>query len=146
MSVGKRVVNERQRRLILEVVERPAVGELKKHVKEVGRRFVLVDNKNTERPKLYAVTRVVKNIKERVAVTEPRSHSIDSVMIFLGDRDDLSGLKARVQLEDEVYQIVSPSSVYVPAGLKHNYAFEGGSGKYIKIVLAPDGNYNAITT
>ena len=131
--------------LILKVETRPAVGELVKHVSELGTRFVFVDNRNFPDGKLYVIARVVENVKEPYESAEPRAHTVDAVMIFMGLRSDLKGLKVQVMLNDRWFTLESPAAVYVPAHTRHTYRILEGSGIYMKIVLAPHGDYNAVT-
>jgi 2-isopropylmalate synthase len=61
---------------------------------------------------------------------------VDSLFLFLGTREDLSGLEVEVSLGDRVFRVVSPASVFIPAGLMHSYKFVAGSGLFINHVLA----------
>jgi 2-isopropylmalate synthase len=133
------------RELILRVEERPAVGELKKHVAERGRRFVFIDNRNFPKGKMYVIARAVKDVKEPYESATLRSHTVDAAMLFIGNEEDLKGLKAEVTLSGEKFPLESPACVYLPAGVQHTYRIIEGSGIYIKIVLAPGGDYNAVT-
>jgi 2-isopropylmalate synthase len=128
------------------VEERAAAGELKKHTEELGRRFVFVDNKNFAESKLYAITRAVVDVKTPYEPAGVRAHTVDAIMIFMGFGDRLEGLKAEVTLSSEVFVVDSPASIYVPAGTNHSYKILRGSGTYTKIVLAPGGDYNAVTS
>ncbi|XOS92299.1 hypothetical protein ACLMAB_29355 [Brevibacillus laterosporus] len=46
-----------------------------------------------------------------------------------------------MEIEGEVQQVMSPASIFIPAGLQHTYKYLSGSGTYTNIVLAPE--YNA---
>lgn len=132
--------------LVLNVEERAAAGELKKHNKELGRRFVFVDNRNYPNGKLYTITRAVVDVKTPYEPAGVRAHTVDAVMIFMGFDEQLKGLNAKVTLNGKSFVVSSPASVYVPAGVKHSYKILKGSGTYTKIVLAPGGDYNAVTS
>jgi len=96
--------------------------------------------------KMYVVARVVRDVRKVYEPAAPRKHDVDAVMLFLGSGRGLVGLRAEVELGPERRSIESPSAVYVPAGVQHTYRILGGSGTYVKIVLAPGGDYNAVTT
>lgn len=134
------------KKLILRVEERAAAGELKKHNKELGRRFVFVDNKNYPEGSLYTITRAVVNVNRPYTPAGLRSHSVDAVMIFMGFNERLEGLRVKVTLGRRSFDLKSPASVYIPAGVKHSYKIIRGSGTYTKIVLAPKGDYNSVTS
>ena len=132
--------------LILKVEARPAAGELKKHFMERGKRFVFIDNNNFPQGKMYVIVRAIEDVAEPYEPARPRSHTVDAAMLFIGIGNDLKGLKAEVALDGENYTLESPACVYIPAGVQHTYRVTKGSGMYIKIVLAPHGDYNAVTS
>ena len=128
-------------KLILPVSYRSA-AELKKHGEGVGTRYVFSDHKNNPEGKVYSALRVVKNVKRPPQHVEIHSHSVDSLFMFIGDNDDLTGLQVEVVLGEKTYILDSPASVYVPQDVQHAYRFVKGSGKYVNIVLVPGGEYN----
>ena len=127
-------------------VERRSAGELKKHHEEVGERFVFVDQRSNPNARMYVIVREVKNVKNPRMRLEIHKHSVDNLMMFVGDEPGLKGLSAEVSVGDKRFLVHSPASVYVRAGVSHTYRFVEGSGKYVNVVLAPGGDYNAITT
>ena len=141
-----RTRREAGRGTVLQVAKRPAKGELKKHGAELGERYVFVDRGNMPAGKMYVVARVVRGVKKVYEPASPRKHDVDAVMLFIGSRGGLRGLRAEVELGPERRRIESPSAVYVPAGVKHTYRILRGSGTYMKVVLAPGGDYNAVTS
>jgi len=124
-------------------VEIKSATELKKHKKGPGERYVFSDHKNNPEGKVYAIVRTVKNVENPPQHVDLHGHIFDSLWMFIGDNDDLTGLKVEVVLENETYTLDSPASIYIPAGVKHMYRLVKGSGKYINIVLVPGGDYNA---
>ncbi len=131
--------------LILPARVEPALGNLKLHTAEVGTRYVLVDHVNFPRTRLYMMIRAVKNLVSGKKQLEDHVHDVDHVMTFIGDNEDLTGLEVEIHFQDEVRLVQSPFSVYIPAGLEHGYRFARGSGKYINVVMANGGDYNAVT-
>jgi 2-isopropylmalate synthase len=124
---------------------RPAVGELKKHVSELGRRFVFFDKNTFPEGNIYLIVREVLNVTEPYQSAELRRHTVDSIMLFLGKGEGLSGMLVEVEIDGKKYTLESPVAVYVPAGTWHTYRILKGSGIYMKIVFAPHGDYNAVT-
>jgi len=129
---------------ILKVEKRSPVGELAKHSTQVPERFVLTDNRNNPDGKLYAMIRVIEEVKKPTS-SETRIHSVDSLMIFFGSNSDLTGLEAEVSVQGLRYRIQSPATVYVKANLSQSYTLLKGSGFYQKIVLVNGGDYNNVT-
>ena len=131
---------------VLKVESRPAIGELKKHIAEKGKRYVFVDKDNFAKAKMYVIARVVSNIAKPYQSAGLRKHSVDAVMLFLGRSEGLRGLTVEAEIDGKVHRLKSPAGVYVPAGTMHTYRIMKGSGTYIKVVLAPGGDYNAVTS
>lgn len=131
--------------LIFTALQRPALGELKKHNKEIGKRFVFLDNNNFPQGDIYIIAREVININDPYSPAEPRSHSVNAIMIFIGFDHDLNGLKVEVQIGEDKKIVASPASVYIPKETLHSYKILSGTGIYMKIVFAPSGDYNSVT-
>ena len=45
-------------------------------------------------------------------------------------------LKYEIQLEDEIYKVSSPSTVFIPKGVKHKARFLSGKGIFVCIILS----------
>src|SRR3990167_1147315 len=132
-------------KLILKIEARSS-AELKKHTEGPGTRYVFADHKNNQQGNIYSIVRIVKDVDNPRTHIEMHSHNCDSLWEFLGDNDDLTGLRVEVTLEHKKYVLDSPVSVYIPKQVNHTYRFINGSGKYINTVLAKDGKYNTTIT
>ncbi len=134
---------------IKEYVNRPemraAAGELKKHSEELGKRFVFFDNRIEHNGDLYVVMRKVVGVKSPYEPAEPRKHTVDAYMLFFGNGENLEGLKIEVLLGEDSKVYDSPISVFIPKDTTNSYKVIEGSGFYMKIVKAPEGDYNKVT-
>lgn len=128
-------------RLILPVEAR-ASTELKGHAAGPGTRYVFSDHRNNPGGRVYAITRVVENVDRPEMHIDDHAHDVDSLWIFEGAGPGLTGLSVEVKLGENWHPLESPASVYIPAGVIHNYRFVRGSGHYLNIVLAEGGDYN----
>ena len=128
-------------KLILDVKVKSA-SELTKHKPGPSKRFVFSDHENNPDGKVYTIVRVVKNVDNPKPHIEDHKHPVDSLWLFEGDKFNLTGLKIEVKLGDKKFILDSPASVYIPAGVIHNYRFIKGSGRYTNIVLVKGGEYN----
>ncbi|MFA4953098.1 MAG: hypothetical protein WC584_02660 [Candidatus Pacearchaeota archaeon] len=137
-------MKRKYKNLILSVESRLAT-ELKKHRAGVGKRYIFSDNKNNPKGNIYAILRKVSNVKNPPKHIQKHKHNCDSLWMFVGDKENLTGLKVEIVLGDEIYQINTPFSVYIPKNLEHTYNFIEGSGSYINILIAKGGNYNSST-
>lgn len=123
-------------------VESRSSSELVKHKEGPGRRYVFSDQNNNPDGQVYTIVRVVENVDNPEQHFEDHAHDVDSLWLFEGDQNDLTGLKVEIKLDNQKFILDSPASVYIPAGLAHNYRFISGSGRYTNIVLVKGGNYN----
>lgn len=126
-------------------VESRSSSELVKHKKGPGKRFVFSDQNNNPEGQVYAIVRVVENVDNPEQHFEDHTHDVDSLWLFEGNKNDLTGLKIEVKLGDQEFVLDSPVSIYIPAGLIHNYRLISGSGSYTNIVLVKGGDYNQVT-
>jgi 2-isopropylmalate synthase len=129
---------------ILKVTSRGA-SELIKHRNGPGERFVFSDHNNNPDSGIYTIVRVVRDVENPEMHIDDHYHDVDSLWLFEGDQDDLTGLTVAVKLGENWQEISSPASVFIPAKVIHNYRFIKGSGRYTNIVLAPGGRYNTCT-
>lgn len=141
MNMSKQEKEIDYSKLILKVKAKSA-SELTKHKHGPGERFVFSDHENNPDGKVYTIVRVVENVDNPEQHIEDHEHPVDSLWLFEGDKPDLTGLKVEVKLGDKKFTLDSPASVYIPAGITHNYRFIRGSGRYTNIVLVEGGEYN----
>ena len=65
-------------------------------------------------------------------------HSADEINLIVSEN---SKLKYEIQLDDETYKVTSPSTVFIPKGIKHKAKFISGKGVFVCIILA--GKYTS---
>lgn len=138
----RKIFLDRSRQL-QELIGKPIIkpaSELIGHRDGQGVRYVFLDHRNVPETNIYAIMRVVENVKDEQSHVDIHKHNCDSAFLFAGKNPDLTGLKCEVQLENEKYLIESPASVFIPKGLNHSYRLVHGSGYYLNIVLSSDYN------
>ena len=65
-------------------------------------------------------------------------HNADEINLIISEN---SKLKYEIQLGDEVYKISSPSTVFIPKGVKHKAKLISGKGIFVCIILS--GKYTS---
>ncbi|MCL4456320.1 MAG: hypothetical protein M1147_03770 [Nitrospirae bacterium] len=106
-----------------------------------GKRRVFLEKRLFSDSDLYAMVRTAKDVTpDQPDYVDAHAHNVSSVYIFLGNNEELEGLKAEVVLDGEVYIVPSPATVFIPKGVMHSYRLIEGSGHFSHIVLK--GNYN----
>ncbi len=69
------------------------------------------------------------------------SHNHDEINLILSED---SSLTYEIQFEDESYQVTSPSTIFIPKGIKHSAQAISGKGLFVCIILSdnPDSSPN----
>ncbi len=115
--------------------------ELRYHRHGPGDRYVLVDDRFVPSAGQYCIARKLPSGPHPDhGHVDPHVHACDSLFGFLGDGPGFSGLTVEVRIGEETRTLVSPASVFIPAGEVHSYRAVEGSGTYLNHVLA--GSYN----
>jgi len=126
------------------LVNKPKIicaSELPYHRSGPGVRHVFVDDRFIDDARQYCVIRDIPEQTERAPRhVDAHRHAVDSLWMFIGRNEDLTGLRVEIDLDGSVRQIDSPVAVHVPAGMLHSYAVVSGSGYYINHVQA--GSYH----
>ena len=65
-------------------------------------------------------------------------HSADEINLIVSEN---SKLKYEIQLDDETYKVSSPSTVFIPKGIRHKAKFISGKGIFVCIILS--GKYKS---
>ena len=116
--------------------------------KEIGDRYILCSKDNFPMANIYTIMRIFKdidNIDCQRTYIELHKHSVDSLWIFIGNCEDLTGLSVRINIDYEEKIIQSPAVIYLPKDTLHEYCPVHGSGYYFNIVLTGSRDYNAVT-
>jgi 2-isopropylmalate synthase len=116
--------------------------ELRHHRHGPGQRYVMIDERFVHDCRQYCIVRRVPRLDDYGAGHVDRhTHCCDSLFLFMGNAEDLTGLMVEVSLEEETFPIQSPAAVFIPAGVEHSYRIVGGAGIFVNHVLA--GSYDA---
>ncbi len=69
------------------------------------------------------------------------SHNHDEINLILSED---SSLTYEIQFEDESYQVTSPSTIFIPKGIRHSAQAISGKGLFVCIILSdnPDSSPN----
>ncbi len=63
------------------------------------------------------------------------SHDHDEINLILSED---SSLTYEIQFEDESYQVTSPSTIFIPKGIRHSAQAISGKGLFVCIILSDD--------
>jgi len=90
----------------------------------------LIDGSNT-----HIAVHFVDTFKNLPKYSVLHKHNHDEINLILSET---SKLTYEIQLEDEIYKVTSPSTVFIPKGLKHNAQAISGRGIFVCIILSDD--------
>ena len=65
------------------------------------------------------------------------SHDHDEINLILSED---SSLTYEIQFEDESYQVTSPSTIFIPKGIRHSAQAISGKGLFVCIILSDNPN------
>ena len=85
-----------------------------------------------------AVHFVNGNHKKMSEYSLSHKHNADEINLIISEN---SKLKYEIQLDDEIYKVSSPSTVFIPKGVKHKAKFISGKGVFVCIILS--GKYTS---
>ena len=63
----------------------------------------------------------------------PHKHNYDEINLILSEKDKLI---YEICLDDEIYRVSSPSTIFIPSGVKHIANVISGNGIFVCIILS----------
>jgi len=78
------------------------------------------------------------NGKKMLEYSMLHKHNADEINLIVSEN---SKLKYEIQLDDEIYKVTSPSTIFIPKGVKHKAKLISGKGIFVCIILS--GKYKS---
>lgn len=100
-------------------------------------RYVLLQKDSVEGDGGFrVVTHIINNVPDEVqSYCDLHWHEFDEVNHILSAD---GSLRYKITLDDEVYEVDAPATVYIPKGLKHAAEVISGKGVYVCITFTKD--------
>ncbi|MCK5629776.1 MAG: 2-isopropylmalate synthase [Nanoarchaeota archaeon] len=109
------------------------------HGKAPIKRLLMLDKASIPESSTYISVHVIKDLpKEFPKYSELHKHDCDEINLILSEDDKLI---YKVQFENELYEVSSPATIFIPKGVKHSAEVLSGKGIFVCIIL--QGDYNA---
>lgn len=106
-----------------------------------GIRYTFMEKEVYSKSVFYIAGRKVENIPQnKIEYIENHRHNCNSFYLFIGNNVDLTGLNARVHIENKKFMIKSPSAIMIPKFNLHSFKLTKGSGWFFHINL--NGDYH----
>jgi mannose-6-phosphate isomerase-like protein (cupin superfamily) len=109
------------------------------HGKAPLTRHLMLNKKIIPESNTIVSVHYIKKITDEVPkYTELHTHDCDEINLILSEDDTLV---YEVQFEDEVYEVKSPATIYIPKGIKHSASVKSGKGMFVCVIM--QGEYRA---
>lgn len=104
------------------------------HKKAPIKRLLMLDNKLIPESDTHIAVHFVSADGKKISeYSEPHKHDVDEINLILSENDKLA---YEIQLEDEIYKVSSPSTIFIPKGVRHRARVLSGSGIFVCIILS----------
>jgi len=78
--------------------------------------------------------------KDLPKYSELHKHNHDEINLILSED---SILTYEIQLEDESYEVTSPSTIFIPKGMKHSAQAISGKGIFVCMILSNKNDFSS---
>lgn len=116
---------------------------VKFHDKEKAplKRLVMIEKRKINEKGVRIVVHLIKNAKKKIRkYCDLHRHHYDEINLILSEKGNLV---YRIQLDNEIYIVKSPASIYIPKGVKHSANVISGEGIFVAdIFVEPYHAYN----
>ena len=113
-------------------IESP-LQNVKFHGKAPLKRFFMFERKKIKEKGVRIAVHTISKLPKKIPpYCDLHKHDYDEINLVLSEKGTLV---YEVQLEDEIYRVKSPATVYIPAGVRHRAEVLSGKGQFIAIIF-----------
>ncbi len=102
------------------------------HSKVPIKRLSMLSKKLIPKSSTHIAVHFVNSKKKMPEYSILHKHNHDEINLILSERGKIT---YEIQLEDEVYKVTSPSTVFIPKGVRHKARVISGKGIFVCIIL-----------
>lgn len=103
------------------------------------KRLLMMDKKSVPESNSYISIHIINNLPKKISpYCELHNHGCDEINLIISEDKELI---YKIQLENETYKVISPSTIFIPKGIKHKAEVLSGKGIFVSILL--NGTYSA---
>ncbi len=102
------------------------------HRKAPIKRLSMLSKKLIPKSSTHIAVHFVNSKKKIPEYSVLHKHSHDEINLILSEGRKIT---YEIQLEDEVYKVTSPSTVFIPKGVRHKARVISGKGIFVCIIL-----------
>ena len=109
-----------------------SLSEVPFHSKAPIKRLSMLSKKLIPKSSTHIAVHFVNSKKKIPEYSVLHKHSHDEINLILSEGGKIT---YEIQLEDEVYKVTSPSTVFIPKGVRHKARVISGKGIFVCIIL-----------
>ncbi len=110
------------------------LSEVQFHKKAPIKRISMLSKKTIPESKIHAAVHFVDAIDKKISkYSILHKHDVDEVNILLSQNDKLV---YEIQLNDEIYKVSSPVTIFIPKGVNHRADVISGSGFFVCLIMS----------
>ncbi|HET6516816.1 MAG TPA: 2-isopropylmalate synthase [Nitrosopumilaceae archaeon] len=102
------------------------------HSKAPIKRLSMLSKKLIPKSSTHVAVHFVNSKKKMPEYSVLHKHNHDEINLILSEDEKLT---YQIQLEDEIYKVSSPSTVFIPKGINHKAKVISGKGIFVCIIL-----------
>jgi len=102
------------------------------HTKAPIKRLSMLSKKLIPKSNTHVAVHFVNSKKKMPEYSVLHKHNHDEINLILSEGGKLT---YEIQLEDEIYKVTSPSTVFIPKGTTHKARVISGKGIFVCIIL-----------
>jgi uncharacterized RmlC-like cupin family protein len=103
------------------------------HGKAPLKRLSMLSKKLIPESNTHIAVHFVDSAKNLTKYSQLHEHDRDEINLILSQD---SKITYEIQLNDEVYKVTSPSTIFIPKGIKHRAQVLSGRGIFVCIILS----------
>ena len=109
------------------------------HGKAPIKRISMLSKKLIPKSNTHVAVHFINSKSKKITdYSELHKHNFDELNLILSESGKLT---YEIQMEDEIYKVTSPSTVFIPKGVKHKAKVISGKGIFVCIILS--SNYKS---
>ena len=110
------------------------LSEVQFHKKAPIKRISMLSKKTIPESKIHAAVHFVDAINKKISkYSILHKHDVDEVNMLLSQNDKLV---YEIQLDDEIYKVSSPVTIFIPKGVNHRADVISGSGFFVCLIMS----------
>jgi len=110
------------------------LSKIQFHKKAPIKRISMLSKKTIPESKIHVAVHFVDAIDKKISkYSILHMHDVDEVNILLSQNDKLV---YEIQLDDEIYKVSSPVTIFIPKGVKHRADVISGSGFFVCLIMS----------